>query len=83
MGEGQQIPSRSLRQPRPMTDERSDRYPQFKVPYVRFKGCGATGVKEGGGFRRLEGGPGGFCSEGKLKWEGGKVKHCDVFSILQ
>lgn len=44
-GEGQQNPSRSLGRPGPMTDERSDLYPQF---LASFRSHGGRGRERGG-----------------------------------
>lgn len=69
MEEGQQNPSRSPTRLRPMTDERSDRYPQFPVSFVRFKGCEARAEGVGGGC----GAHGGFgvraTGKGRMKSE--------------
>lgn len=43
--EGQQNPSRSPGRPGPMTDQRSDRYPQF---LASFRSHGARGRERGG-----------------------------------
>lgn len=93
--EGQQNPSRSPGRPGPMTDQRSDRYPQF---LASFRSHGARGRERGGRERGLGGGFG--QTEGKTSqrgrfWTAGnsereeevagmkteKVKRCSFFFL--